>query len=166
MVLVCSLGLAVTPAVWLFPTPTFLWPLLLDVVLGGVLWGGQGLAIFALPLAVAPRQGRPFYLAAFSTVAGLSYAAASAAGGGLAAVLPQEFTLGGHLWVNIHVLFLLSAVARLVTALLALRIQEPGMRSASSLGALVEILRPGPRARPVDVALSAPGLAEPRSAES
>ncbi|HEX8436700.1 MFS transporter [Archangium sp.] len=164
VLLACSLGIGVVPAIWLFPTATFLWPLLLDVVLAGVLWGGHGLASFALPLSVAPRQGRPFYLAAFSTAGGLAYAAASALGGGLASLVPAEFTLGGHLWVNLHVLFALSAVTRVAAAFLAMRIVEPGARPVSSLGALTSLVGGQLRARAMPVPAPAPVLADPQSA--
>ncbi len=164
VLLACSLGISVVPLIWLFPTATFLWPLLMDVVLAGVLWGGHGLASFALPLSVAPRKGRPFYLAAFSTAGGLAYAAASAMGGGLASLVPTEFTLGGHLWVNLHVLFALSAVTRMAAAFLAMRIVEPGARPVCSLGALVSLVRA--RARLVEVPAPAPALAEPQSANA
>ena len=160
VLLACSLGISVIPLIWLFPTAGFLWPLLMDVVVAGVLWGGHGLAAFALPLSVAPRKGRPFYLAAFSTAGGLAYAAASTLGGGVASLVPAEFTLGGHLWVNLHVLFVLSAVTRLGAAFLALRIEEPGARPVGSLAELVSLV--GRRAR----AVPAPALAEPHSASA
>ncbi|ATB39859.1 hypothetical protein CYFUS_005307 [Cystobacter fuscus] len=168
VVVLCSLILGLLPLVWLFPTATFLWPLILDALLAGVLWGGHNLAIFALPLAVAPRQGRPFYLAAFSTAAGLSYALASSVGGALASALPTEFTLGGHVWANLQVLFALSAVARLCAALLALRIIEPGVKSVDSLGALVALVRPSRREAPAVESRSASlsPLAEPVRVES
>ncbi|QRO02101.1 MFS transporter [Archangium violaceum] len=166
VLLACSLGIGVIPTIWLFPTATFLWPLLLDVVMAGVLWGGHGLAIFALPLSVAPRKGRPFYLAAFSTAGGLAYAAASALGGGLASLLPTEFTLGGHLWVNLHVLFLLSAVTRVSAAFLATRIIEPDAKPVCSLGALVSMMSSRLRARSMPVPATAPVLAETRSANA
>ncbi len=162
----CSLGIGVIPLFWLFPTATFLWPLLLDVLVAGVLWGGHGLAIFALPLSVAPRKGRPFYLAAFSTAGGLAYAGASALGGGLASLLPTEFTLGGHLWVNLHVLFLLSAVTRVAAAFLATRIIEPDARPVCSLGALVSLMSQRLQARSRPVPATAPVLADPRSANA
>jgi MFS family permease len=140
VVLACSLGIAFIPLMWLMPTAGFLWPLVLDVLLAGSLWGGHGLAIFALPLSVAPRKGRPFYLAAFSTAGGLAYAGASALGGGVASLLPPEFSLGGHLWVNLHVLFVVSTVARMAAAFLALRIVEPDARPVRSLGELGALL--------------------------
>jgi MFS family permease len=166
VLLACSLGIGFIPAIWLFPTATFLWPLLLDVLLAGVLWGGHGLAIFALPLSVAPRKGRPFYLAAFSTAGGLAYAAASAMGGGLASLLPTEFILGNHLWVNLHVLFLLSAVTRVAAAFLAMRIIEPDARPVCSLGALVSLMSSRLRARSLPGPAAAPVLAEPQSANA
>ena len=140
VLVLCSLGLCVLPLVWLWPSPTFLWPLLLDVVLAGGLWSGHTLASFALPLAVAPREGRPFYLAAFSTAGGLAYTVASALGGGLAGLLPTAFTWGGHAWNNLHVLFLLSSGARTAAAMLSLRILEPRATPVRSLGQLVTLL--------------------------
>ena len=157
VVLGCSVALVVVPLIWLVPTADLLWPLVFDVVIAGILWSGHGLASFALPLSVAPRQGRPFYLAAFSTAGGLAYAAASAVGGGIASALPTHFTLGRHAWVNIQVLFVLSAVARFGAAFLAARIIEPDARPVRSLGALLELV--GRRARPAP----APVLAEART---
>jgi MFS family permease len=142
VVLACSLGLSLVPLIWLFPTADMLWPLVFDVLLAGSLWSGHGLAVFALPLTVAPRKGRPFYLAAFSTAGGLAYAAASALGGGLASALPGEFTLGRHAWVNLQVLFVLSSVARIAAAFLATRIIEPEVRPVRSLGELVRMFWP------------------------
>ena len=40
--------------------------------------------------------------------------------------LPARFDLLGETWTNLHVLFLLSALARVAAAVTALRIQEPG----------------------------------------
>lgn len=142
----CSLGISVIPMLWLLPTAGTLWPLLFDVLLAGSLWSGHGLAIFALPLTVAPRRGRPFYLAAFATAGGLAYAAAAAVGGALAARIPQQFMLGGHLWANLHVLFVVSSVARLGAAFLAARVNEPGAATARTVGQVVERLLP--RLRP------------------
>ncbi len=166
VVLACSLGIGFLPLVWLFPSPTFLWPLVADALLAGVLWSGHNLAIFALPLSVAPRKGRPFYLAAFSTAGGLAYALASSLGGGLASLLPTTFTVGGHLWDNFQVLFLLSGLARIAAAFLAVRIIEPGVRTAGSLGELVALLRP-PRSTPALERVPAPSpLVEPLPARA
>lgn len=158
VVLACSLGLSLVPLIWLFPTADRMWPLVFDVLLAGSLWSGHGLAVFALPLTVAPRKGRPFYLAAFSTAGGLAYAAASALAGGLASALPGEFTLGHHVWMNLQVLFVLSAMARIAAAVLATRIIEPEVRPVRSLGGLVRVFWPRTPPAPEPVLEPAPVL--------
>ncbi|QSQ26331.1 MFS transporter [Pyxidicoccus parkwayensis] len=157
VLMACSLGISIIPVLWLLPSAGTLWPLLFDVLLAGSLWSGHGLAIFALPLTVAPRKGRPFYLAAFATAGGLAYSAAAAVGGAIAAALPQQFILGGHLWVNLHVLFVLSSVARFGAGLLTARLPEPGAHPVQSVGEMMSRLLP--RLRP------APALAEARSGD-
>jgi MFS family permease len=121
VLVLCSLGLALLPALWLLPSPTFLAPLALDAVLAGVFWGGHGLAIFALPLRIAPDQGRPFYLAAFSFAGGLSFAVAAAAGGWLASALPVHVNVLGREMFGMQSLFALALVVRLFAARLAVR---------------------------------------------
>ncbi|NVJ23222.1 MULTISPECIES: MFS transporter [Myxococcus] len=142
VLLACSLGIGVIPALWLLPSAGTLWPLLFDVLLAGALWSGHGLAIFALPLSVAPRKGRPFYLAAFATAGGLAYSLAAALGGAIASALPEQFILGGMPWVNLHVLFVLSSVARLGAGMLATRLPEPGAHPVTSVSALLSRLLP------------------------
>ncbi|MCP3099446.1 MFS transporter [Myxococcus sp. K15C18031901] len=159
VLMACSLGIGVIPALWLLPSAGTLWPLLFDVLLAGALWSGHGLAIFALPLTVAPRKGRPFYLAAFATAGGLAYSAAAALGGAIASALPEQFLLGGLPWVNLHVLFVLSSVARLAAGMLATRLPEPGARPVTSLGALVACLTP----RPTAPALASTSRTQPRT---
>jgi ABC-type multidrug transport system fused ATPase/permease subunit len=154
VLMLCSLGISAIPMLWLLPSAGTLWPLLFDVLLAGALWSGHGLAIFALPLTVAPRHGRPFYLAAFATAGGLAYAAAAALGGALAARVPQQFMLGGHLWVNLHVLFVVSSVARLGAAFLAARVNEPGAATTRTVAQVVE--RFVPRLRPATAGSRAP----------
>lgn len=129
----CSFGAAVIPAIWLFPTPAVLWPLLLDIALTGPLWGGHAVAVFALPLSVAPRQGRPYYLAAFAMAGGVAFAVSTALAGVIAQRVPAHFQLGGHAFANLQVLFVLSTVARLFAATYALRIAEPNSRPVGEL---------------------------------
>ncbi len=129
----CCFGICATPIIWLLATPDFLWPVALDAVYSGGLWAGHGLASFQLPLSVAPRRGRAFYLAAFSTAGGISYALASAAGGALVTNLPADLMLGNRPLLGLHVLFILSAAGRLAAALFSLRIVEPRSRSLDEL---------------------------------
>ncbi len=134
VLLFCSYGVSIIPLLWLFPTPQMLLlPLALDVLLSGILWGGHGVAAFALPLSLAPREGRPFYLGAFAMVGGVAFTIATAAGGLIAQAVPDRFTLMGHELYDLHVLFLLTAVARVGAASLGLRIAEPGARRVPEL---------------------------------
>jgi len=143
VLIACSFAICVVPLVWLFPTPTSLWPLAVDAVVAGVLWSGHALAIFNLQLAITPRPERPFYLAVFATLAGLSFSVATVAGGLLVDALPDRFTLLGFSLCDLHVMFALSGLFRLAAAFTSLRIREPAAKSVPALyDALLGKLRP------------------------
>jgi len=133
VLVLCSFGVAAVPAIWMFTTPERLWPIALEALIAGVLWGGHGIASVDLSVALAPRTGRPFYLAAFATAGGLGFAATSLLAGLLASLLPAHFSLFGSSWTAIHVLLLISALARAAAASLALRIQESDARGVPEL---------------------------------
>jgi len=133
ILIACSFGIVAIPILWVVPTRDCLWPIAFDALLSGVLWSGHGLASFQLPLAVAPSAGRSFYLAAFATVGGLSFALASTLGGAIATALPSHFVLWGRPMVRLHALFLFSSLARMGAAMLALRIREPRAGSVDEL---------------------------------
>jgi hypothetical protein len=141
---VCSVGISVVPVIWLFVAPARLWPIAIEAVVAGALWGGHGIATFDLSIGLAPRRGRPFYVAAFATAGGLGFAATSALAALLAYVLASPIPLWGSSWLNVHVLFLLSALGRAGAAWLALRIDEPAARSVRELArAMVGMLARG-----------------------
>ncbi len=136
VLIACSFGIALLPAVWLFPTEQMLWPIAVDAVLAGVLWGGHNLAVFALPLSFAPREGRAYYVAAFTAAGGLAFAVATAAGGLLVQVLPQDVVLLGRPLLALQLVFVLSSVARAAAALLSLQLVERGAHSVLALTGL------------------------------
>jgi MFS family permease len=129
----CSYGICVLPAIYLFATPDRLWPLAFDAILAGVLWSGHSLATFSLPLAITTREERPLWLALNSTGAGLAFAAGTLVAGTIAEALPDEVSVLGQPLVRLHVLFGLSALARVFAAALAPRIIEPGAAPALTL---------------------------------
>ena len=133
----CSFGICVAPLLWLLPARGMIWPLVLDVLVSGALWGGHQLAAFALPLSVAPREGRAFYLAAFSTAAGLAFATAATLGGLLAQQVPAQLQVAGVPLFGLHLVFLISAAGRFAAALLGLRILEEKSRPLPELVGLV-----------------------------
>jgi MFS family permease len=124
VLLTCAFGLTVVPLIWLLPTPSRWWPVAIEALAGGVLASGFSLSSFALPLSVAPREGRRFYLAIFSTAGGIAFALASAAGGLIAQALPASFSIGGRTVYGLQLLFVLCAAARLSAARLAVDIVE------------------------------------------
>jgi len=151
----CSFAVAGLPVVWLATGPGRLWPIAVDAVVGGVAWGGHALASFTVPLAVAPRRDRPFYLGAFAMAGGIAYAGAAAAGGALVAVLPRTVSTLLGAGTPLAVLFAISAAGRLASATLALRIPEHGAgtllelhRAARGAVAAVAIRMAGRRPEP------------------
>ena len=134
VLVVCSSGISVVPVIWLFVTPDRLWPIAIEAVVAGALWGGHGIAVMDLSIGLAPRRGRPFYLATFATAGGLGFALTSALGGVLTCVIATPMHVLGSTWLDVHVLFALSALGRAGAARLATRIDEPAARSVHDLG--------------------------------
>ena len=124
----CSFGIAAVPLTWFAVTPDRLWPIAVDAVFAAFLWSGHGIAAFDLTIGLAPRASRPIYVGTFAAAGGLGFGAASILAGQLAGVIPVHFELGGETWTNLHVLFLLSALGRLASAGLTLRLQDPRAR--------------------------------------
>jgi MFS family permease len=133
VLIVCSFGISVVPAIWLFVTPGRLWPVGVEAVLAGMLWGGHGIAVMDVSIGLSPRRGRPFYLAAFASAGGLGFAVTATLAGVLAHALATPVHVLGAPWLNMHVLFLLSALGRAGAAWLALRIEEPAARGVPEL---------------------------------
>jgi MFS family permease len=130
ILLLCSFGLALSPVTWLLAAPGRLWPIAIDAVLGGAFAAGHSLAMFALPLAVAPVRRRPFWNGAFSMAGGAGYACAVALAGPLASS-PAADRLGGA----VPLLLGVSAIARVAAAALALRLDDtPIARSEPAAG--------------------------------
>jgi MFS family permease len=121
----CTAGLTALPLLWLLP-PGLRFPMLcIDLLVYGFLYAGHGLATFSLPLAVIPREGRPYFLAALSMTGGLAFGAASALGGGIVRALPGHIALGSLTFHSFQLLFVLSALGRGFALLLARRLNEP-----------------------------------------
>jgi MFS family permease len=133
VLILCSFSIAAVPAIWLFVTPDFLWPLALEATLAGALWGGHGIAAIDLTIHLSPRRERAFYVAVFAAAGGLGFAAASVGAGLVATHLPLRFAALGWTWANLHVLFLASAVGRVLAAIAALRIEERNARGVREL---------------------------------
>lgn len=132
VLVVCSVGSALVSALWIFAAPGRLWPIALDAVLSGVLLGGQGLAAFAIPIAVAPRASRTMLLSAFVMAGGLAFGLGSIAGGAIVGALTALVPAA----LGVRALFAVSAGGRLAAALCAHRIHEPGAQPVAQMGHL------------------------------
>jgi len=122
----CALGICLVPLIWLIPRPDSLWILWFEAVYAGALWTGFTLAVFTIPIAHSPREGRTIYLAMFSVVTGLAFFISSTAGGILAESWSRiHWTVGPQTIVNYHLLFVLSALMRAGAAIFFMTFHEP-----------------------------------------
>jgi MFS family permease len=124
-----AIFICVLPIVWLFPTRENVLPVFLDPIISGVCWTGFNLAAFTFPIALSPKDKREFYLAVFGIVVGLGYLISSIIGGIIAQSLSEwHITLFGRSFLNLHVLFLISFVIRIISTLNLRAIKEPEER--------------------------------------
>jgi MFS family permease len=115
-----------SPFIWLFATPTFHLPVWIDGLFSGLFWPGVNLTLFNLVISTAPEENRQSYLATNGVISGLGHFAAAALGGRIALYLGDlAFPLGAQVFVNFHVLFVLSALIRIALLPSALRLHEP-----------------------------------------
>jgi hypothetical protein len=117
----CSFGIGVMPLLWALCDERTWWPLAVDAVLSGVLWGGQQIAVAAHPLSIGRPDDRPYVLAWSALCLGLAWAVASLLAGALVRTLPADlFGLGPY-----RTLFVFSGLARASCAFWALRLEGP-----------------------------------------
>jgi MFS family permease len=127
-------GLCLLPAIWLFATPARWLPIWIDAVITGVFWPGMTLAAFNLLLATVPREGRAACLGVHSLGVGLGAFLAGLLGGWLAELLAGfHARVLGIALVNFHILFLLSAAARVALLPFAFGLREERAQSVAGL---------------------------------
>jgi len=131
-------GVFFLPLLWLFATPTRLFPIWLDAALTGVFWPGFTLASFNFILASAPEENRTAYIGVHSSAVGLSTFLAALLGGVLANALGElHVTILGLSLINFHLLFALSSILRIALLPLALGIREEKAQTVAALLGLV-----------------------------
>lgn len=127
---ICAFGVAIVPLIWLLPRADWLWILAFESIYTGALWAGFNLAAFNMPIANSPRENRPSYLAVFSVVTGFGFFIASLVGGVLAEMWYLfHFQVGPQIIVNYHLLFVISSLLRIISAVLILKFHEPHEKS-------------------------------------
>lgn len=125
VLVLCSMGTGLMPLLWTTLTPDRHWPLLVDAVISGVLWGGQSIALFDVPLRLSRPAERAQVLALGAVAAGLGWLAGSAFFGRLTELLSTSVSEPLR-WV-----FVVAGVGRMLAALVATRI--PTTRSEPDL---------------------------------
>ncbi len=137
VLIACSFTIVAIPLLWMLAAPDRLWPVFADSLMAGVLWSGHNLATMQMPIAVAPRAGRSWHVAAFYACAGLAFAAGAVAGGWVANRLPETVSVGQGALTKFQLVLLGSSCFRLVGALVSLKTQEPGAQGVRALARLV-----------------------------
>lgn len=131
-------GVAFLPLFWLFARPDFLWLIWADALLTGFFWPGFNLATFNLNLQSAPRENRASYFAAISVLCGITGFAANLLGGQIALAFHDfSMDLAGFPLNHYHIIFVLSAVGRLLMLPLALRLPDEKSGSMGMLFTMV-----------------------------
>jgi MFS family permease len=104
-------------------------------VLAGIVTGVVGIAELNMLFALTPAERRSAYLAGVALVAGLVGAAAPMIGGIIAQALTGwHATVAGMTVTNLHVVFLLASLLRIIHAIVFVpRLPEPAARTASEL---------------------------------
>jgi MFS family permease len=110
------------------PTLTF-WILVPVFMFDALLNAGIAIAANGFMLTNSPAENRTMYIAAGTAMAGMVGGLTSIAAGGMLALTGGwQFTIAGAEYNNFHVLFAVSIVMRLLTTIVALRIDEPQSR--------------------------------------
>lgn len=101
------------PLLWLIATPKNLLPIYIDAIITGVCWTGFNLAMFNIPMVLAPKKEQSFLISIFLAIAGISFGLGSILGGVIAYYLRHFVTpLLGHVYINYHLLFIISSILR------------------------------------------------------
>lgn len=114
------------PLAWLFPTKEMIWPVYIDPVISSIVWSGFNLAVFTFPIAASPREQRGFYIAVFNISIGAGYLVSSIIGGLIAQSLSNfHLNLFGLNFINLHILFLMSTILRIISTINLRKLKEP-----------------------------------------
>jgi MFS family permease len=121
VMLICLFGTVPLPWGWVLSTPDNIIPLWLTSIFSGIFWPGITQGMMNLLMANTPAEGRGAFMASYGAITGVGTLVAGLLGGTLASLLSPSFSIGMVPFTNLTLLFALSSVGRLATALLAWR---------------------------------------------
>ncbi|HDR06910.1 MAG TPA: MFS transporter [Candidatus Coatesbacteria bacterium] len=120
----CGVVLGFFPLVWSLTGPGLSWPLWPEAVLAGAFWSAMNLAVFAAPLSIATKNSRPYAIALVAVLSGLAYFGGSMAGGAVAKAVGGTVPLFGDWPTGYQLVFVISGVLRIASALFFLRLSK------------------------------------------
>jgi MFS family permease len=140
VIIVSGLVLACVPFIWILAMPgRYYLPLFTAHILSGALMAGASLSQFNVMIKLSPERGRSAYFAVFAAISGIGGAVAPVVGGYIShAFKGLSLTIRGYDILNLHVIFVISAVLQLMSMLIIFRVKEP---AASSPMAVVARLK-------------------------
>jgi MFS-type transporter involved in bile tolerance (Atg22 family) len=149
---VAGWGVVLLPSMWILVRPDdVLLPILIQVI-GGGFWAGINLCLHNMNLRISPREGRVWFISAYSIIAGMGAAMAPVIAGASLSLLPNSsFGPGGMTILPLHYLFFASTLLRVVSLLMFRRVHEPqeaGVHELLSL--LVRSARPLSKSAPAN----------------
>ena len=124
----CCLGIGLMPLLWAFSNESRWWPMAIDALLSGVLWGGHAIAMQAHPLSIGETRDRPFVLAWSTLALGLAWAFGGLVAGALVRTLPAGALVIGPY----RMLFIFSGLGRAACAYWAWKLVPSRPRASSS----------------------------------
>jgi len=122
-----TMATSLLPMLWVLTiSPHFVLIIMMLQVYAGLFWSGLNLNSNNLLLKLSPKENNSIYLASFAALTGLTTAIAPVIGGLLATKLRgTELNLGFAKVYDLHFLFLISGILRLVSRVFLQKIVEP-----------------------------------------
>jgi hypothetical protein len=141
VVRISGFGVVLCPILWLLVTPSHLAMVFVANIVSGITWSGYNIAIFNQSVWLAPKRNRSAYIACFTMLTSVVGTAAAYVAGGyfmqyagpLINAMHIPFLMN-HTLNSFQVLFILSAMIRLVAVLVFLpMVYEEGAKSTREL---------------------------------
>ncbi len=131
---ITALGLIPVPLLYLIATPDHSLPIWFDIFFTGIFWSGFNLVMFNMVFHSLPQHGRLGFLAMNSALTGLANFVAMIFGGWLAQTFASlRFPFLGRVWINYHLLFVLTLILRIAAIPLIDKLEEPEAKSVSRM---------------------------------
>ena len=143
VIIICSSLKPVIPLVFMLVTPaTAVFVLPMFILFDSCLNAGNDIAKQGVMMKLGPRENRSMFIAAMMSFPALAAGGASLLGGAFLDTCREvQFPCCGRTWTAFHLLFLISSVLRMLSAVLARGLHEP--RSSRSGVLLWNILGSG-----------------------